>query len=202
MRASQIGVAIAVGFVLAAIATSRRQAPDLEMSDQGGAEEPEAISSAAVEIATDVIDAAKDAASGITAMIFGTKYDSLIHAAAAQAGIDPQLLYKLLYQESHFREDIIRGEKRSKVGALGIAQFMPPTAREWLGSEAAALDPNQAIPGAARYLAYLIRYFGGDVKKAVAAYNWGMGNVANKGLANAPAETRQYVLNITGEGIA
>lgn len=127
---------------------------------------------------------------------FGTKYDALIVASANNAGIPPELLYRLLNQESRFREDIITGATRSPVGALGIAQFMPATAVEWLGSEATALDPNKAIPGAAKYLAWLVRQFSGNVKAAVAAYNWGIGNVKKKGLDNAPLETRQYVAAI------
>lgn len=129
----------------------------------------------------------------VSAMSFGTKYDTLIINSANSAGIPPDLLYRLLNEESRFRDDIITGATRSPVGALGIAQFMPATAREWLGSEAAALDPTKAIPGAARYLAWLIRQFKGNTKAAVAAYNWGIGNVQKKGLDNAPAETRKYV---------
>lgn len=127
---------------------------------------------------------------------FGTRFDSLIVSSAESAGIDPAILYRLLNQESRFREDIISGATRSRAGAVGIAQFMPATAREWLGSEAAALDPSKAIPGAAKYLAWLIRQFSGNVKAAVAAYNWGIGNVRKKGLDNAPAETRKYVAAI------
>lgn len=124
---------------------------------------------------------------------FGTKYDDLIVASSENAGIPATLLYRLLNQESRFRDDIITGKTRSNVGALGIAQFMPATAVEWLGSEDAALDPKKAIPGAAKYLAWLIRRFNGDQTKAVAAYNWGIGNVQRKGLDAAPQETRKYV---------
>ena len=70
---------------------------------------------------------------------------------------------------------------------------MPATAVEWLGSEVAALDPVLAIPGAARYLRWLINKFDGNIEKAVAAYNWGIGNVQRKGLEKAPAETVAYV---------
>lgn len=130
------------------------------------------------------------------APVFGTPYDALIISSATANGFDPAILYRLLNQESRFRPDIINGSTRSPVGALGIAQFMPATAREWLGSEAAALDPSKAIPGAARYLAWLIRQFSGNVKAAIAAYNWGIGNVKKKGLDNAPQETRNYVAAI------
>jgi Soluble lytic murein transglycosylase and related regulatory proteins (some contain LysM/invasin domains) len=142
----------------------------------------------------------KNAAADVMS-VFGTKYDALINVSAREAGIDPGILYRLLRQESHFREDIIFGRVRSPVGALGIAQFMPATAREWLGSEANALMPTIAIPGAARYLRWLSNQFGGDMQKAVAAYNWGIGNVQRKGLGSAPSETRAYVQAITGESL-
>jgi soluble lytic murein transglycosylase-like protein len=148
-----------------------------------------------------VTETVKDTVAAVSS-VFGTKYDSLIHTSAVENGLPPETLYKLLYEESHFRDDIITGKKRSSTGAMGIAQFMPATAREWLGSEAAALDPRQAIPGAARYLAWLRRQFGGDLIAAVAAYNWGIGNVKKKGLARAPAETQNYVSAITGASIA
>lgn len=134
--------------------------------------------------------------------VFGTRYDALINSGAVANGIPPEVLYKLLRQESRFRPDIIEGRTKSPTGALGIAQFMPATAIEWLGSVEAALDPAKAIPGAARYLAWLQTKFGGDLTKAVAAYNWGIGNVQRKGLASAPKETRDYAMAILGVSIA
>lgn len=127
---------------------------------------------------------------------WGTKFDSQIYAAAVFYNLDPNLLYRLLYQESRFRDDVITGKVRSPRGALGIAQFMPATAIEQLGSEAAALNPSLAIPGAAKYLRSLINQLGGDVEKAVAAYNYGIGNVKRKGTAKLPAETVAYVQSV------
>jgi soluble lytic murein transglycosylase-like protein len=122
-------------------------------------------------------------------------YLDLIQAAAERHGIPPNILVWLLWKESRYNPAIISGEKRSRVGALGIAQFMPATAQEELGSVNAALDPNQAINGAARYLAKLYRSVGAW-DEALAAYNWGIGNVTRKGLANAPAETQDYYKTI------
>jgi soluble lytic murein transglycosylase-like protein len=141
-----------------------------------------------------VENTAKDIAAPVLTA-FGTKYDALIKSSAEANGLDPAVLYRLLYQESRFRDDIITGKVRSRVGALGIAQFMPATAVQELGSVEAALDPAKAIPGAARYLAKQIRATGSLVG-GVAAYNWGIGNVQRKGLANAPKETREYVAAI------
>lgn len=149
-----------------------------------------------------VIDGIKNAAAAAKTALFGTKYDALIANAADANGIPREVLYKLLWVESHFREDIITGEKKSPVGALGIAQFMPATAIQELGSVSAALDPNLAIPGAARYLAKLRDQCGGSIKKAVAAYNWGIGHVLRLGIDNLPPETQQYVAQIVGDNYA
>jgi soluble lytic murein transglycosylase-like protein len=122
-------------------------------------------------------------------------YAGLIDAAEAQHGIPARLLAALLYQESRYRADIIEGRVRSPTGAMGIAQFMPATAVEWLGSQQAALDPAVAIDGAARYLRWL---FGRHAswRLAVAAYNWGTGNVARKDESAWPTETRNYVAQV------
>lgn len=154
------------------------------------------------DIVYSVVSPVENVVSDIKSSIFGTAYDSIINSSAATYGIPADVLYKLLKQESHFRADIIVGKVKSPTGALGIAQFMPATAVEELGSISAALDPAQAIPGAARYLAKLQKSLGGDLTKAVAAYNWGVGNVKRKGLSRAPTETRQYVSNILGVTLA
>ncbi|MFZ4758917.1 MAG: transglycosylase SLT domain-containing protein [Burkholderiaceae bacterium] len=120
-------------------------------------------------------------------------------AAIVQAedaySIPRNMLARLLWQESRYRSDIITGATRSPAGAVGIAQFMPATAREF-GID--PLDPFQSIDAAGRYLAKLYRRFG-SWAQALAAYNWGQGNVARKGLANAPAETRTYYTSILSD---
>lgn len=123
------------------------------------------------------------------------KYAALIANAETANGLPADMLARLLYQESRYREDIITGATKSPVGALGIAQFMPATASQ-LGIN--PLDPAQAINGAARYLASLYAQTG-TWSEALAAYNWGIGNVKRKGLANAPTETRNYYAQILGD---
>jgi soluble lytic murein transglycosylase-like protein len=148
---------------------------------------------------TDAADYVQNVAADVVSS-FGTAFDDLIISSATAAGIDPQVLHNLLKAESHFRPEIINGTLQSKAGALGIAQFMPATAKQVLGSTQAALDPSKAIPGAADYLASLIAKTG-SLTAGVAAYNWGIGNVQRKGLAHAPAETVAYVKAVTGETI-
>ena len=118
-----------------------------------------------------------------------------VYAAEQANGIPPNLLARLLYQESRYREDIINGTTRSPVGAIGIAQFMPTTAKE-VGVD--PLKPREAIHGAARYLRRLYDSLG-RWDLALAAYNWGIGNVKRKGMAKAPKETRDYVEQITAD---
>lgn len=123
------------------------------------------------------------------------KYAGMIAAAERAQGLPEGMLARLLFQECRWREDIITGRVRSKVGAMGMAQFMPATAAE-MGID--PLDPAQAIPAAARYLARLYRSLG-TWTKALAAYNWGIGNVNRKGIAAAPTETRLYYSQILGD---
>ena len=134
-----------------------------------------------------------------------TKYRALIAATEQKNGIPSGILHRLIMQESHFRTDIITGATRSKTGALGIAQFMPSTAKQELGSINAALNPLVAIEGAGRYLAKLYKSTG-NWTSAVAAYNWGIGNVQKfkagtlkkKGrlITQMPTETQKYIAAI------
>lgn len=142
----------------------------------------------------------EDAAAGVISMFTNwpsgsAPYKATIESAAQMHNVPVPILAWLLWKESRYNPLIIDGTKRSRVGAMGIAQFMPATAREELGSVEAALDPSRAIPGAARYLRKLYNITG-SWTEALAAYNWGIGNVTRKGLDMAPAETRDYYRTI------
>jgi soluble lytic murein transglycosylase-like protein len=122
-------------------------------------------------------------------------YKQTIIDASDRHGVPVEILSWLLWKESRYNPAIINGTVRSPVGAMGIAQFMPATAAEELGSIEAALNPDLAIPGAARYLRKLYDRTG-TWAQALAAYNWGIGNVTRKGLEKAPKETRDYYSTI------
>lgn len=143
------------------------------------------------------------------------KYASAIATAESRYGIPTDLIARVLYQESRYRPDIIAGEKRSPVGALGIGQFMPLTGEEYglvdydlppktPGRKIIAdrrTDPYASIDATGRYLRNLYRMFN-DWRSALMAYNWGPGNVAkyNRGEAiTVPMETSQYVAQITAD---
>lgn len=126
-------------------------------------------------------------------------YLPAIKAAESRYNLPVNLLARLLYQESHYRADIISGKVKSSTGAAGIAQFMPETARQFGINP---LNTDQSIDAAGRYLNQLYNSLG-SWDKALAGYNWGQGNVKKKGLINAPQETRLYVSQILSDlGIA
>lgn len=117
-------------------------------------------------------------------------------AASAANALPSHLLEAVAYRESRFMPLVIDGTVRSIVGAVGVMQIMP-SAHPDLG-EAGAADPARAIPYAARYLAQLKRQFG-SWPYALAAYNWGPGNVSRnlaRGVEAWPDETRTYVTEV------
>jgi soluble lytic murein transglycosylase-like protein len=119
-------------------------------------------------------------------------YQDTIKSAAQKYAVPVSILAWLLWKESRYSQAIIDGTRRSSAGAVGIAQFMPATAA---GLGVDPLDPTDAIYGAARYLASLYRSTG-TWGQALAAYNWGLGNLRKYGLSRAPAETRDYYTTI------
>lgn len=85
---------------------------------------------------------------------------------------------------------------RSHAGAKGPFQFMDDTAKQY--GLANPDDFNQSSDAAARYYHDLLGKYGGNLESAVAAYNWGPGNLDRKGLGSAPLETRQYIDRVKG----
>ncbi len=81
----------------------------------------------------------------------------------------------------------------SKAGAKGLFQFMPGTAKDMGLKGRDVFDPHKSADAAGRYLRFLLDATGGDLEKALASYNWGLGNVQKKGMDNLPSETRNYV---------
>lgn len=116
------------------------------------------------------------------------KYDSLLLENAMLYNIEFALLKAQVRQESGFNPNAV-----SPAGAKGLAQFMSPTWKEW-GRGGNVFSPEDNLDAQARYMVHLLDRYNNDMKLALYAYNWGMGNVDKwlKGKKKMPKETIQY----------
>jgi soluble lytic murein transglycosylase-like protein len=129
------------------------------------------------------------AAGPASALPAGVPFGAEITAAARRHGLDPALLAGLVRQESNFNPTA-----GSPAGARGLTQLMPGTAAGLGVTD--VTDPLQSLEGGARYLAQQLKAFGGDVTKALAAYNAGPGAVQRYGGVPPYAETQGYVQKV------
>jgi cell wall-associated NlpC family hydrolase len=115
---------------------------------------------------------------------------SMFSVAGATYGVDPTLLAAVAKQESGFQPSAV-----SSAGAEGLMQLMPATAA---GLGVSALDPAQAVDGAAQLLSGYLQQYQGSVPLALAAYNAGPGAVAAYGGVPPYQQTTNYVSSIMG----
>jgi soluble lytic murein transglycosylase-like protein len=115
--------------------------------------------------------------------------EALAADVARRHGLDPALVLAVASVESGFQPKAV-----SRKGAQGLMQLMPDTATS-LGV-ADAFDPETNLEGGSRYLAELITLYGGDLTKALAAYNAGPGAVKRHGGVPPFQETRAYVKKV------
>lgn len=123
------------------------------------------------------------------------KVCNLIEAYADQNGLPKDFFARLIWKESRFDPNAV-----SPVGAEGIAQFMPGTAK--MRGLANSFDITQAIPASAKYLAEMKTTYG-NLGLAAAAYNAGENRVS-RWLSSGgflPMETESYVFDIMGEPV-
>ncbi|MDC4252619.1 lytic transglycosylase domain-containing protein [Acinetobacter baumannii] len=117
-------------------------------------------------------------------------FDHIIKQAAQQHGVSEGLIKAVMHTESGFNVNA-----RSPVGAQGLMQLMPATARRFNVSN--AYDPQQNIFAGAKYLSWLLKRFNGNTQMALAAYNAGEGNVDKYGGIPPFRETQDYVRRVT-----
>jgi len=123
---------------------------------------------------------------------------SLVAQIALELGVDPIIAVAQAQVESSFNPNAVSSE-----GAVGVMQLEPATAAGLGVTD--LTDPTQNITGGLTYDLQMLSEFGGDWMKALAAYNWGPGNVQKAVAANGagwfssiPAGVQNYVNTIVG----
>jgi soluble lytic murein transglycosylase-like protein len=114
--------------------------------------------------------------------------DHIISKASNRYGVDAGLIKAVIKAESDFNPQAV-----SHAGASGLMQLMPSTARS-LGVND-SFDPEQNVMGGTRFLKDMLQRYNGNVDSALAAYNWGPGNV-DKRPDHLPRETRDYLVRV------
>ena len=116
-------------------------------------------------------------------------YRDEIAAAASSHGIDEAIVRAIIHAESAFNPNAL-----SRVGAQGLMQLMPATARRFKVSN--AFDAGQNIQGGVEYLAWLLKRFDGNLTLAAAGYNAGEGAVDKYKGVPPYSETQRYVQRV------
>ena len=121
----------------------------------------------------------------------GADLDTMVACYAQHYELDRELVLAVMRIESNFDPNAVSG-----AGARGLMQLILDTGREMGVTD--PFDPEQNIAGGCQYLRQLLDRYGQDERKALAAYNWGLGNLGKVGdeVARAPADVRQYVADV------
>jgi len=119
----------------------------------------------------------------------GSVINRLIDRVAEKVSLAPELIHSVVSAESDYNPTAV-----SHAGAQGLMQLMPGTAAE-LGVKD-SFDPAQNLMAGSKYLKQLLDKYDGDLDHALAAYNWGQGNVDRHGLENMPQETCDYLVKV------
>ena len=117
------------------------------------------------------------------------RFPSEFRAAAKRTGVEDAMLRAFAHAESGFDAKAV-----SHKGAQGVMQLMPAVAREYAVAD--PFSPAQSIDGGARHLKLLLRRYKGDLALVAAAYNAGIGTVAQYGGVPPYKETVAYVAKV------
>lgn len=146
-------------------------------------------SAIAEQKALESIQRAKEIAAEKLSRTPGARYHKIIRKIANKYGVDPLLVRAVIVAESNYNEKAV-----SRVGAVGLMQLMPITAKE-MGVED-SFNPEHNINGGVKYLKRLLDRYQGNVEYALAAYNAGSRNVRRYKGIPPYAETRNYIKKV------
>lgn len=120
-------------------------------------------------------------------------YQAEVLAAAQASGLEPALIHAVIRVESAYNPTAV-----SPMGAVGLMQLMPDTAKRYGVKN--SRDPTENIRGGTEYLVELKRMFDGDLNLVLAAYNAGENAVLRYGRAIPRfPETLQYIPRVLAE---
>jgi len=117
-------------------------------------------------------------------------FSDLIEKAAKAYQLDANLIRAVIKVESNYDAKAV-----SQAGAQGLMQLMPDTANDLQVDD--AFNPENNIMGGSRYLKQLLHRYDNRLEPALAAYNWGMGNL-ERHPDKLPEETRNYIAKVKG----
>ena len=165
---------------------SMSQASKAKMPDAVEAADKAASAQATVrEVQIAAMSPASSTIYGDKAILADASLSQLVQEAAAKYNVDPKLVSAVAEVESGGNQ-----LAESAAGAIGVMQLMPDTAAS-LGVN--PYDERQNVEGGAKYLRQMLDTFGGNVEKAIAAYNAGPRAVQEYGGVPPYRETEDYV---------
>jgi soluble lytic murein transglycosylase-like protein len=121
--------------------------------------------------------------------LYTTAYSTIIGEASRAHRVSPSLIRAVIHAESAFNPHAV-----SPKGARGLMQLIPDTAKRF--SVKNSFDPKDNISGGSKYLSWLLKRYGGNLKYAVAAYNAGEGSVDKYRGVPPYTETQNYVMRV------
>jgi hypothetical protein len=122
-------------------------------------------------------------------VVLSSNLVEMVNQIAGFYGVESSLVHSVIRAESNYNALAV-----SNMGAMGIMQLIPATARRF--GVRNPFDPRQNVEGGVRYLRFLLDYYKNDYPKVIAAYNAGEGAVDRYQGIPPFSETRNYVYQV------